>query len=273
MCCGLFCFQTDLTNCSNFQRNCVGVWHLKERGWGGEERGGGSRIFLQIWKDIFRPPPQRRVCLEHCWAGVCSQQTGDCSVHVPVLQERRECRWGCWCQVCLAGQSGGRESLRSSALPGSWDAALNSGKYLQRLYGPWSSKLENTERATDLSSAQEPDKSCTPLSQCNQVFMKLNWGAFPVCCSSSAVCRISIHVYTYRYIIASYRIYSAMINAIIFPACLSVLSIFWDTLWMQISCLEAQEKICQSLRVSHEKMSLGTSFLKSSTREENLLFP
>lgn len=55
MCCGLFCFQADLTNCSNFQRNCVGVWHLKE--WG-EKKNVMEKVefFSRIWKDIFLPP-------------------------------------------------------------------------------------------------------------------------------------------------------------------------------------------------------------------------
>lgn len=129
---------------------------------------------------------------------------------------------------------------------------MNNRKYLQRLCRPWDSKLENTEHAMDRSSAQEPDKPCTRLKQCNQEFTKLNWGAFSLCCSLSAVSRILMHAYTQRYIIESYRLYSALIYASIFPTCLSISSIFGDTLWMQISYLEAHEKICQSLHVSHK---------------------
>lgn len=153
------------------------------------------------------------MCLGHCWAGVCSQGAGDCSLCVPVLQERGECRWGC--QVCLAGQPGGRGELRS-ALPASRDASRNNRKYLQRHYGPW--EIQSWKTQSVLQTGHLPRRQTSlVLPLVNQEFTKLNWGAVSVCCSPSAVCRIPMLAYTYRYIIESCRIYTAMIYASILP--------------------------------------------------------
>lgn len=117
------------------------------------------------------------------------------------------------------------------------------------------------------------------LNQCNQEFTRLNQDAFLVFRSPSAVGRISMHAYMCRYIIESYRICSALIYASIVPMLLYISSIFWDTLWMQTSCLEEQYKIFHSLHWSHKEVSLlhfclGMRFLKHSTsQDKNCIFP
>lgn len=132
----------------------------------------------------------------------------------PGVQNRSVCGWVCWCQVCFAGSKRGEKSFKTSALPAlQVFLVVNCAISQSFLWAMGDFKLENTEYTTDWSSAWEPDKCLLSLINVTRNLPDQTKGAFSVFCSHSAVGRISVHAYIYRYIRQSYRICTAPIYA------------------------------------------------------------
>lgn len=187
MCCGLFCFQTDLTNCSNFQRNCVRVWHLKE--WG-KKRTWGRKTNL---KRCFSAPssPKESVSgallgrrLARACPGAAGEQRGQVGVPMPGSP-----RWAVR-----------REGIARISSPAPRDAARNSRRCLQGLYGPW--EIHSRKTQSVLHTAHLP-RSRTSLvlpldSTTGNLLTKLGCISsvlFPLCCMQNFHACMHIQIY------------------------------------------------------------------------------
>lgn len=179
---------------------------------------GGSRIFANMF---FLPPSPCRV--SGALLGWRLLPAGRRLIAPCVSRSR----WGGWSQVCLAGQPGGRGLLRRAALPARRDAATAIGNVCKHFMGHGRFKAGKHRACYRPVICPGARQALYSPCQYNQEFTKINNFQCVLCVfPRSAVCRISMHAHTYRQIIESYRIYTAMIYASIFPSCVSISSIF-----------------------------------------------